>query len=403
MAMSSVASQQSPLRVFVSYLPQSLGSAGSALISALKNYGARVSPKEPRIGDEWTESIAKEIENAELMIVLIAAGDELSRSVQYETRLMLQNCWARPSSHISVIAPAVGAIPRALRHQPFVSYYAYDDVHVDQWGSDSYLENFVTRLLQSSSTHGGQPPQQFTDKEIHEWRNRVVHIGDDTLLVDPIQTSQLQQRLQRDLAQMQDLLREAEASRTRMGREDIDRIYDRIVVSRAMGDNDMALQYYKILQSIYEMYPPTSPAEEAGFQYGFALAETEVRDFIAARELLSQAVATNERVMGRYNPATISAKYALGVTYANLGDKPSAASTLQDALTCADESLGENHPQTADIAYSLGLIRKDQGEIPEARRLFQLAYDTYKNVRPEDSPELQRVATQLDSIGNGEK
>jgi tetratricopeptide (TPR) repeat protein len=202
---------------------------------------------------------------------------------------------------------------------------------------------------------------------------------------------------------MQDLLREAEASRTRMGREDIDRIYDRIVVSRAMGDNDMALQYYKILQSIYEMYPPTSPAEEAGFQYGFALAETEVRDFIAARELLSQAVATNERVMGRYNPATISAKYALGVTYANLGDKPSAASTLQDALTCADESLGENHPQTADIAYSLGLIRKDQGEIPEARRLFQLAYDTYKNVRPEDSPELQRVATQLDSIGNGEK
>lgn len=389
---------QSPIRVFVSYSPRSMAAEGIALIGELKKHGATVSGRDPSLGEDWSRVISKEIINADLMVLLIKAGDELRKSVQYETRVMLQSCWERPAARIAVIAPAVGAIPRALRHQPFVSYYPHDDVHLSRWGSDSYLERFVDQLLLQRSDSISEPPQQFTDDEIHDWRNRVVHTGADTLVSDPQQVSQLREKLLGDLTRMQDLITNAEASRTRIGRNEIDRIYDRIMIARAMGDSALATDYYRIIQRIYEMNPPTSPAEEAGFQYGFALAAFDARDFVVARELLEQAAATDERILGRYHPATISAKQLLGLTYANLRDGLAAIKTLEDAFSRANESLGPNHPQTAEIAYSLGVLNKDQGNVQAARNLFELAYEAYRNVRPEDSLELRRVTEQLASL-----
>ena len=335
---------------------------------------------------------------SDLMVVLIAPGDELRKSMQYETRIMLQNCWKRPSARIAVVAPAVGAIPRALRHQPFVNYYAQDVVGLSRWGLDSSLDSFVSQLLNISSDSGNEPPQQFSDSEVHEWRNRVVHTGASTFLGDTQQISQLRQKLIDDLASLKDLMHEAEVNRTSIGRVRTEIVFDRAILARAIGDDELATEYYQLIQRIYDMNPPTSPTEEAAFQYGFGLAASGAGDLSVARELLAQATDINESILGRDHPATISARYNLGLTLVQLGNEQSAMKAFEEALSSAIGSLGYRHPQTAEIAYNLGLVLKNQGELQEARSRFQLAADAYERVRPTDSPELQLALQQLASL-----
>lgn len=394
----AAAPPQSPTRVFVSYSQRSWPSEGPALIRELKRHGAAVSAADPSLGEDWTVAIARKIMLADLMVVLIAPGDELRKSMQYETRIMLQNCWERPAARIAVVAPAVGAIPRALRHQPFVSYYAQDEVGLSRWGSDSSLDSFVSQLLNLRSDGGLEPPQQFSDTEIHEWRNRVVHTGANPLLDDAQQLSQLQQKLVDDLAHLKELVHEAEVNRKTIDRIHTERIFNRAVLARAIDYDELATEYYQLVQRIYDMNPPTSPAQEAAFQYGYGLAAFGASDFSAARELFAQATDIDERVLGRDHPATISARYNLGLTLARLDDEPSAIKAFEDALSSAIESLGSRHPQTAEIAYNLGLIRKNRGDLEAARSMFQLAADAYEHVRPADSPELQLVLQQLASL-----
>ena len=369
------------------------------MISELERQGAAVSAADPSLGQDWAQAIAKKIMLADLMVVLINPGDELRKSMQYETRIMLQNCWERPSARIAVVAPAVGAIPGALRHQPFVSYYPNDVVGLSRWDAhSSSLDSFVSQLLETPEDRIHEPPERFSDEEIHEWRNRVVHTGASTLLDDEKQSSQLREKLAEDLARLRDLMHEAEATRAPIGRREIENVFDRIVLARAIGDDDLAAEYYQLIQRIYSMNPPTSPAEEAAFQYGFGLAAFGANDFATARELFTQATTINERVLGRDHPATIAARYNLGLTFARLGDELSAAEAFEDALSSAIQALGSYHPQTAEIAYNLGLVRKNQGEIEPARSLFQLASDAYRRVRPDDSPELQLVLQELASL-----
>ena len=68
------------------------------MISELERHGAAVSAADPSLGEDWSEAIARKIMLADLMVVLIAPGDELRKSMQYETRIMLQNCWERPAA-----------------------------------------------------------------------------------------------------------------------------------------------------------------------------------------------------------------------------------------------------------------------------------------------------------------
>jgi tetratricopeptide (TPR) repeat protein len=403
MSTSQVAPVQSPIRVFVSYSPQSMRSEGTALISELERHGAAVSSGDPSLGENWSKVIADAITNADLLIVLINPGDELRKFMQYETRLMLQNGWERPAVRIAVIAPAVGAIPRALRHQPFVIYYPHDAVGLDRWGSDSSLDNFVSQLLGPRPDTGHEPLKPFSDAEIHEWRNNIVHSGSSTIMDDAEQRLQLRQKLLDDLVRFRTLIDEAEATRTRIDRKETENVFDRIVLARAIGDDKLTAEYYQVVQRIYDMNPPTSPAQEAGFQYGFGLATLGAGDLDTARELLEEATGTNERVLGRDHPATVAARYNLGLTYAQLGDEASAIETFENALSSAIESLGTRHPQTAEIAYNLGLVRKNQGDLQSARELFQLASEAYRHVRPDDSPELQLVLDQLASLESADR
>jgi hypothetical protein len=376
-------------------------SEGEALVHALGRHGVVVDSALSDAGEDWAVAAATQIPRADLMCVLINAGDELKRSVQYETRLMLKHCWERPDVRIVMVAPAVDDIPRALRHQPFVLYFSHDEFAPSRRGWETFVEKFVSRILRPGETASNEPPEPFSEAEIHDWRNRIVHVGKSALSDDPTQSARLRLQLASDLEHIRSHLFRADAAGISIDSEEGQKALDRVVLARAIGDDTLAAEYYNMVRYIYETSPPESPFQQAEFWNGFGLVALDTTDYQAAKDSFARAVETDERVLGSDHPASIAARYNLGLACESLGEAAEAIDSYERALQAAQVTLGDNHPQTADIAYKLGLMLESQGDLDRARSLIKLAATTYKNVRPDNSPELvaaQEQVARLESV-----
>src|SRR6266516_1966918 len=95
------------IRVFVSYAHEGMQYRAAARSSSLRRMGATVEGDAPQPGQDLRTYSADAISAAQLMILLLRAGDEQRPWIQYETQMMLQACWKNDDSRITVVAPAI--------------------------------------------------------------------------------------------------------------------------------------------------------------------------------------------------------------------------------------------------------------------------------------------------------
>jgi tetratricopeptide (TPR) repeat protein len=223
---------------------------------------------------------------------------------------------------------------------------------------------------------------------------------------DASQVSKLRSQLASDLSRFEPLAATAVFTDSRVEREQIEQtleqVLDRATLARAIGDHQLTAEYYTIAQQIYDVNPPQSPIEQAAFWHSFGLVAMDAGDYEGARKRFSQAVDIDARVLGADHPATIAARYNLGLAFEQLGNDTAALEAYQEAFEAAVAALGDHHTQTANIAYRLGLIREKLGDLEGAISLLTLAADAYRRARPDDSLELQVTLQQIARLASAQ-
>ncbi|MCT7658040.1 toll/interleukin-1 receptor domain-containing protein [Mycobacterium deserti] len=378
--------------VFLSY-PQQMRAQAEVLRDRLDAHGVTaLSSAWIQPGADWQKAMAESIRDASLCVVLISVHDPENREQQFETSQILEAAWSDPELRVAVVAPAVRAIPSALRHQRFVQYFANDEVGLDSWTSNPLVvEQFVDKVLLSAADAAddrGQPPPD--DETIDQWRNRLVHVGRGDIPKE--QRTQVLEQLRNDL----------EAASIGLGvaaAQDPQPVLNRGLLAESLGDPDLARSFYTLLKptDFSEARPPA--VESADIEYSRALASLEVSEYDEALAGFTRAADLNASLRGPADPRTVAAEYNAGVAAARSGKQDAAASHYERALDRAREGLGDHHTQTAAIAKDLAQIYTAKGRTADAVSLLQLAAEAYRLVAPEDSPEFAGVIDQLHRLG----
>ena len=391
--MTASSSRRAGTRAFVSY-PQEMEAQAAALQRQL---GARGVPVAGSVFDQLDvdsqEHVAESIRDADLLVVLVPLQGSNDRRQQYEIGQILEAAWADTSVRVPVVAPAVRAIPPALRHRPFVLYYAHSQVRLDTWASDTAaVDLFVDALLHTQDNE--LPPQEvLADEEIREWRNRLVHIGRGE--VDRIPGGERDRLLDGLRADLDSAWRAFDAGEA----WNPQRMLDRILLASALDEPELAKSFYRLITPT-DLDKDLGPTElSADIAYSRALAAMEVGDYGESVVGFQRAAGMNEHLRGAADPRTVASQYNGALAAAQLGDLETAQSLYERALESALEGLGEHHPQTAAIAFNLAGIHASRGDIEEARRLLRLAEDAWEQVTPADSPELANVRSELQRLG----
>lgn len=388
-------------RVFISYSFDRMRVPAVALAEALRRHGADVvEPASSEVSGNIRDRIAAGIKASDLMIVLVSPGDEVSRWMQLETRLMLETCWQRPDAQIAVVAPAIGAIPPALRHKDFVTYYPHDVVRLENWATGSEADTFASEALSRVDQGPRRPVEPISDRELRRWRNRVVHIGRGELANDVEEHERILAKLEADLVKLRAELGSNNEAIRGMGLEDV---IDRMLLANALGHRELFLAYYELAEAVYEVGSTPSPDRATDVGYRLGLAALAAGDVSTALGLLEPAAARRANELGTNHPATIEGWVNVAIAKELLGDLRGAQKSYEDAFEAAQNSLGRFHPQTADIAQRLALLRAATGDRETARALLELAEEAYKHVRPADSPELANIRRYLVAFGSLEE
>ena len=326
------------------------------------------------------------------MVVLVSPGDEMGDWLQYEAMLMLEACWNKPDARVVVVAPAVGAIPTALRHQPFVSYYPHSDVRPETWAQSGVPSDFLDALLTTSPRL--RPTPSLSDAEARQWRNRLVHLGQSHPGLEQEELEQLRRYLARDLDMLAPLMARAAAENVAFTSEDVRSLLDRVYLAQTLGDATLLDSYYRLVIETWRR--GVRDAREGGtLDYNIGLVARALGEQQMARDLFARASETADAAFGNTHPAAIAARFNLGLTLFDLGERDQAAKTYELALRTSIAALGPFHPQTAAIAYSFGQLAAAQGDIQRARTLLELASEAYERVTPEESTVRQAVASAL--------
>lgn len=343
-------------------------------------------------GTDWQKEMAESIRGASLCVVLVSVHDPENRVQQFETSHILEAAWSDPELRVAVVAPAVRAIPSALRHQRFVQYFAHDEVGLDSWTSNPRAaERFVDTLFVSTAAAGGDQQQWPADDEtIEQWRNRLVHVGRGDIPDD--QRAEALAQLRNDL----------EASRIESGvaaTPDPQPVLTKGLLAESLGDSELARSFYTLLKPTD--FSETQPAvvESVDIDYSRALAALEVGAYEEALDGFTRAADLNASLRGQADPRAIAAEHNAGVAAARSGRMERAAAHYERALDRAREGLGDHHIQTAAIATGLAQVYMAEGRTVDAVTLLRLAAETYRLVAPDDSPELADVIDQLHRLG----
>ena len=330
------------------------------------------------VGNEWEESIDEEIRKADTFLILISPGDEGNRWLLFEIRHILSRIWSGRNAQVAVLAPAVGAIPSALRHQDFVYFFPHDQIGLDRWTRDSAsVDAFVEQWL-------GPSPSPLPPEDLNRWRNALVHVG-------RAKGPSLEERhrilglIARELQQDQ-WIREGASSAERL-----DAALTRAVVAQQFGDNELALAYFRLADEAAE----NSGGESAEAKYSAGLAAFGAAQLTRAAQLFSRSAELYEADYGSLDPRTIATLYNLALAQSSEGQVDQAIATYRTALDRAQQGLGPHHSQTASIEFNLAQLLAATGHSREAVALLEAAEAAYKLVTPEDSSELAAVHSEL--------
>lgn len=358
-----------------------------ALREALRRHGvdswnvhADVQP-----GDEWATAVDEAVRRADSFIILISPGDEVNRWLLSETRRMLTRVWGGERALIAVLAPAVGAIPSALRNQSFVRYFPHDEIALSRWVADSAA---VDRFVAGWLTDVRHPRSSVGDprgRQVSSWRNAVVHLGRHAL------SSPADREIVRDQLRI-DLDETDWSSAVEGGRKLLEAALERAVLAQHVDDSEMALEFFRIAS---ELARRGDEGDDAGVSYSKGLALLGSGDSDGAAEYFERAVTGFDRSHGPTDPRTVASLYHLGLALSSTRDLERAEQAYRDALDRSRRGIGPRHPQTAAAALSLALLLIRVGRTDEAVQLLEEAEATYAIVTPPDSPELATVRTEL--------
>lgn len=376
--------------VFVSYAVGPMTAPARALREALKRHDVHpwtVHADVP-VGGSWEDSVDEAIRKADAFLILIAPGDEQDRWLLFETRHILTRVWGGAEARVSVLAPAVGAIPSALRHQNFVSYFAHDEVQIERWAREpDAVDLFVERWLRASrQPQPATPPSR--EDEVALWRNALVHIGRR-----PGPSGEEKQRLLTSL--WEEWVHGNWASPDAVPSARLDAALQRAVLSQQFGDNGLAFNYFNLASEAVQRLPESADART---HYAAGLAALGAGDPVKAAKLFRRAAALYESSYGALDARTIGALYNFGVALSASGHVSEASAAYESVLERSRDGLGPLHPQTANAAFNLAQLRARAGAVEEAVALLHAAEEAYELVTPADSVELAAVRSELSRL-----
>jgi len=109
-------------------------------------------------------------------------------------------------------------------------------------------------------------------------------------------------------------------------------------------------------------------------------------DFAEARPLCERALAINEKMLGPEHPDTATSLSYLAGVLQNQGDLAGARPRYERALAIKEKALGPGHIDTATSLYNLAQLRQNQGDFAGARPLYERALAIYEKTFGPEHP-----------------
>lgn len=339
-------------------------------------------------GVESRAEIASLIRRASTFVVLVPVYGSNSHWQQFEISQILEVAWSNAQTVVGVVAPAIGAIPSALRHQQFVRYFPHDEVRLDAWLSEPVaIDRFIDDLAGPLTAEVDRPPEIDADS-LRLWRNRIVHLG----RTEPDFSGDDRAAL---LRAVQQFIIDARTRDNRPAQQDVKLLLDAANLAVALEAKDLVADIYDLIQTIdIDTQPSSSTKFELLYSRAKAALESgrprdALSDFLSAAELNNQLRGTNN------DPRTVAAVFNAAVAASRSGDLSAAEDLDRRALSMARNSLGRMHPQTAGIAVHLARLLANDGRTVEAIELLREAEAAYAHATPTGSPERAEVASEL--------
>ena len=119
-------------------------------------------------------------------------------------------------------------------------------------------------------------------------------------------------------------------------------------------------------------------------------------EYELARERLDQALNGRHRVLGEDHPDTLESQGDLASLLSVLGHQEEAETLFRQILAVRQERLGENHPDTAEVLNNIGRVMHEGGRMPEAEAYYRQSLEILESVL---GPTHSRTLKALNNLG----
>jgi tetratricopeptide (TPR) repeat protein len=134
-------------------------------------------------------------------------------------------------------------------------------------------------------------------------------------------------------------------------------------------------------------------------QSNLALVLRDLGQLEEARDLLRQALACHQKTFEPGHPSVAIGQSNLALVLKDLGQLEEARELLRQALASDQKTFEPGHPSNAISQWNLALVLKGLGQLEEARDLLRQAYGAYLNRFGADHPGTKKIENNLKSLG----
>jgi tetratricopeptide (TPR) repeat protein len=121
-------------------------------------------------------------------------------------------------------------------------------------------------------------------------------------------------------------------------------------------------------------------------------------NYSKALEWYDQALARQERSLGRDHPDTLTTVNNMALVYGNQGDYTKALEWYDRALAGQERSLGRDHPSTLTTVNNMALVYKNQGDYTKALELYDWALAGQERSLGRDNPSTLTTVNNMASV-----
>jgi len=122
----------------------------------------------------------------------------------------------------------------------------------------------------------------------------------------------------------------------------------------------------------------------------------EENEYEKADTLYQEALAIQEKVLGKEHPDYANSLHSLGILYREMANYEKAEIFLLEALTIREKVLGKEHPEYAVNLHNLGILYREMRNFEKAEPLWQEALAIQEKVLGKEHPD---YANSLHSFG----